>query len=98
MSFMKVIIPICCCLLMTVWVVLFLPGEQFDELVFKYSIYVIPYVLSMLGCYLIIVISASRHAVANSALTANARLRWVFLNFTGFWAIIYWFRYMRGSK
>ncbi len=92
---MRFVIPVCSALLSSVWVMLFIPDELFVDLAVKGDSYVIPYVLLMAVCYVVVVWSASSHAVGNKKLSNSARRGWVAANFTGFWAIIYWAKYMR---
>lgn len=92
---MRFVIPVCSALLSTAWILLFIPDELFVDLAVKGDVYVIPYVLLMVVCYVVVVLNASRHAIANKSLSNSARRSWVAANFTGFWAIIYWVRYMR---
>jgi hypothetical protein len=92
---MKFVIPVCSALLSSAWVLLFLPEQLFVDLAVQGHAYLIPYVLLMVVCYIVVVWSASTHAIANKSLSRGARRSWVAANFTGFWAIIYWAKHMR---
>lgn len=58
----------------------------------------IAYSCGVLASYLLLLIFMSLHAVSNPRLALGARLGWIFMNATGWGAVVYFVRYYWGHE